>query len=76
MKKLPVVYLEWLDSCTNYGWRNPEEGHLSKIRSIGFLVKEDKHSLTITTSASLNGQAVDQITIPKVVVSKRKKIKI
>ena len=74
-KKLRIEYVEWVDSNSSYGWRYPEDDDLpAKIKSVGILISEEKSCLTMSTSSSEGGRFLDKITIPKVAISKRRKL--
>lgn len=68
------LYLEWVDSCAIKGWNRIEGLDLTetKICSIGYLVYEDKNSVTITTSMSTNNSFMDPLIIPKCSIIKKK----
>jgi hypothetical protein len=72
----PVVYLEWDDSGSYNGWHDPGDGVACKIRSIGTLVRSDKKTITISTSHSHYGHYMDQLTIPRVAITKLRKVKL
>ncbi len=64
--KNPVVYIEWVDSQTNYGWRKEErvDDEVCLIKSVGIQVSKTKTSITISTSKSSFGNFVDKLSIP------------
>ena len=69
---MKAVYLEWLDSIAIFGWQD-ETAHkevMKPIKSIGWIVKEDKNSITISTSLG-HKDYHSPLTIPKVAVVKR-----
>lgn len=80
-----MVKVEWLDSVGRTGWRNrqvilddsPYEDLLHE--SVGFLVHEDEHSITLTHSRSAAKSALDSvddvIRIPKVAITKRREVR-
>ena len=75
-KKPPMIYVEWDDSCVLRGWQSPEGDHtVAKISSVGFLIREEKHALTISTSLSDYGNIMDGLTIPKAHITKRRRVK-
>jgi hypothetical protein len=74
-KKLNVVYLEWYDSCSSTGWEEKGDDSYSKIRTVGILVSENKKCLTVSTSKSIHKHFMDKLTIPKVCITKRKKVR-
>ncbi len=63
------VYVEWLDSSTSTGWRDPDSDHDLGCISLGFLVKECDESVTIAHSVAAIGHVCDQITIPKAAIT-------
>ena len=70
---LKAIYLEWDDSQNIQGWM--EEKDLSEPtlnRTIGWLVKETKDWVFISSSADLDGPTwIDPLAIPKVVIRRR-----
>ncbi len=79
MEKFKVVYLEWIDS-TSHGntWtskKSVEELTPEKIQTIGYLIKETPHHITIVTSLS-EYQYGGDICIPKFAITKRKYINV
>lgn len=71
------VLIEWVDSSSIRGWRHDSEmtdsfAEPAKIQSIGYLLKDTKDFVTITTSVSENGGIMDPLSIPKVAITKRK----
>ena len=73
MSKWPVskrVEVEWIDTAT-YGRWNPVEHHVENstpilCRSIGYLLKADKHVVIIAQSQSEGSEHVaDTIAIPR-----------
>ena len=73
-RKPKIVYVEWEDSCTTYGWLNPQVDETSMIRSVGIEVARTKKSITISTSESQGGRHVDPISIPMGCIRKIKRI--
>lgn len=73
--KSPVVYIEWVDSQITYGWTSKEDDDLpALIKSVGILVSEFKHCVTISTSKSSNEKFTDKLTIPKICIKKYKRL--
>jgi len=72
MKK-KIARVKWLDANSKYGWRDDdEEWELFTIDSVGYVVKETKDFIVLTTSVSQNDHYMDPITIPKkMIVSRR-----
>jgi hypothetical protein len=75
-----AVYLEWDDSCSDSGWTNDEKIKTFLrpwvIKSIGYIVGENKTHIAITTSIGQGGNKMDVLTIPKACISKRRVLKI
>jgi hypothetical protein len=74
--KLPVVYVEWDDSESIYGWRELEKNKPEKIRSVGILANKNNDGVTLSTSKTAYDKYVDQIWIPKSAIRKFRKVKI
>lgn len=73
--KTKVIEVDWIDSSSSPGWDDPTPSHpdTMNVKSIGFLVCEDKE--TITMSAHLvrsKKYCHSPMTIPKVAIIKRK----
>lgn len=80
IRKTRKVYVEWTDSSAIRGWQygrdlTDEYTEPSKICSVGFLIKNTKDFITLSTSVSCNGNVMDPLTIPKVAIIKMKGIK-
>ena len=71
---MKVVRVDWIDAQHPAGeWvsRDALEGPLPVIKSVGFLVHEDKHKVVLAVST--DGNLVSgEMTIPKVCVKRRK----
>lgn len=79
IRKTPKVYVEWIDSYAQHGWRHEDDlGNSqtfdSRIVSIGFLIKDTAEFITISNSVGTGGSINDPLTIPKVAIKKLKKI--
>lgn len=79
--KKPVseaLYLEWVDASAGQGWTNPEElPEPLLMKTLGFIVKEDKHLITITQGVDIRqGAIMGFLIIPKGWIRKRKVIKV
>lgn len=78
--KFPIVYVEWVDSCSSpVSWMPITEvsNHLEKIATVGFLVAESKECITLVRQHGLEDTSAvgGDITIPKAVITKRKVLK-
>lgn len=79
IRKTQKVYIEWVDSYAVNGWQHEnsletDEKFMSRIVSIGFLLKNTKEFVTISSSVSTAGSLMDPLTIPKVAIKKFKKL--
>lgn len=76
MVNYKVIYCEWIDAVAEAGWSKVneiDEVHLCK--TLGYLVRETKLSITVATTIS--GKEVNAIqTIPKAWIKKRKNIRL
>jgi hypothetical protein len=75
-KDLTVVHIEWIDSCSNSGWRNPEEDGISHIHSVGLLVREQPEYVTLSSSKGEYGKYSDMMSIPRSCITRMKKLKV
>ncbi len=69
-----MVEVEWVDSCTNSGWKSREE-HLespgvSQCRTSGYLLRANRQEVRVVQSLNDHGGAVDSIAIPRCAVKK------
>lgn len=72
---LKLIYLEWLDSISNGGWRHETKPESLVMRSCGILVNETKQYITISTSRADVGCYESPLTIPKCAITKRRNVK-
>lgn len=77
---MKAAYIEWLDSHSTHlpgTWHEPEalSNKITVIYSVGFILKESSKSVTLVSSVT-EGQVAGDITIPKVAIIKRKRIKL
>lgn len=69
------IWIKWLDSVgPERYWNHLDDwDHKpSKITTVGWLVHEDKKSVTISSSVSSSGCQGGTLTIPKFAITKRK----
>ena len=73
---MKVEWIQWLDSHRGGGWQSPEDIRRSlTIESLGYLIGEDEHSVTITTSIAIgSGCVIDPLTIPKCSIVERQEV--
>lgn len=76
MKKHHAYIVTWRDSATLPGWQRMalERDEVSIITSVGWIVRETKTALTITTSISDSGSAMDALTIPREAITRKTKL--
>lgn len=70
--------IEWVDSASSRGWNDIDDNAAHSIVSVytaGYIVRQDKHSITVTTSITSIGHVMDSLTIPKVAVVSSKRMK-
>lgn len=73
----PAYIVRWRDSSTLRGWRAVDDDahEVATITSIGWLVRQTPKTVTVTTSISECGNAVDAISIPREAITKMTKLK-
>lgn len=87
MKKGHLELVEWLDSVTSNGWQRDgeKEHHPAPCVSVGWIVQETKKALSLAPNVALlpgtyemdfDDQYGDVTTIPKGMITKRRKIKL
>lgn len=76
MRKHHAFIIKWRDSSTLRGWQHIDGDHsVAEITSIGWVTKETKTAITLTTGISVHGSVCDAITIPREAITKRQKLK-
>lgn len=77
IKKYDAYRVHWDDSCKWNGWRPAQsvEHSVSNIESVGWLIRQDEKSVTLTTSVSSCDSVMDGLTIPRKAITKISKIK-
>ena len=75
-KKHHAYLVTWRDSSTLGGWRLIDDPlhYAVEIWSIGWLVRETKKDIMITTSVSQTGRACDVLAIPREAIVRMKKL--
>jgi len=73
-----VIYIEWKDATGAQGWHDAKaELPLALIHSVGWLIRETKNAVTITTGiAQEDGGYMGMQSIPKAGIIKRRYIKL
>lgn len=72
---MKVIEVDWIDSTGFSGWQPVDRAGYSagEMKSIGFLIHEDKKSITISASMGI-GLCDSPISIPKCAILKRRTI--
>lgn len=67
----------WLDSCSHEGWHDPTGTKYKPVRctTFGHVVHEDDKSITLAASVESKNQVCSAMTIPKVVIVKRVRLR-
>lgn len=74
-----VIFVEWKDASNMPGWISPEDEMppLVHIQSVGWLVKENKEAIWISTGVDYTrGGWTGLIAIPKGWIKKRRYVKV
>ena len=75
-KRFKRVYVLWIDSCSpsDSSWHKASELSLSPLKcdTLGWLVHEDKQSISVASCVMENGALYGVITIPKCSILKRR----
>jgi hypothetical protein len=72
---LQLVYVEWLDSSSYYGWQKRDKISLSVIKTVGWLIEETKQGILLSMSYTSNDNWADQLSIPRSVIQCFRKLK-
>lgn len=81
-KEPKIIMVKWMDASGADGWVRAsklieDDNRLAEIETIGYLVHEDKQSITLTMAKDLsNSNCGAYMCIPKVCITKRKTITI
>ena len=74
-KKVQVVEITWIDSASRHGWTDRNDvDDIALIHSVGFLVRETKDVIVISTSFHEEDFA-DPLSVPKVAIRSRRNLK-
>ena len=75
--KYAIERVTWIDPASDSGWNRISDldGKGVAIETVGYVVKETKASVCIATSVSEFGKALDPITIPKVNIQRRTRLR-
>ena len=73
-----AIYIKWIDSASTEKWMpvDSADGKICLIESIGWLVREHKYTVEITSSwDSASGSILGVLAIPKCAILKRHYLK-
>ena len=73
-----MVYVEWMDSFGRSGWAPLESLRAerpSKVVSVGFVLRENDEAVLIVQSLSDHDNGDNSIVIPKVAITKMRRVK-
>lgn len=78
-KRVPMVYVEFLDHCSKSEWMNAEQVQDFKAATcyaLGFLMGEDENVYKVSCEITEDGDCGDTIAIIKKAVTKFKRLNI
>ena len=72
MRTLPMVCITWQDSCIESDWLHDADAAMcvAEIRSVGWLLKKTRTTITIAQSIDWEGKTGDRLTVPIRVITK------
>ena len=72
-----VDEVEWLDHCSENGWARPDryDHTLSRCRSVGYVVKETKDTVTLLQNQASPNSVADTTTIAKKLIVRRRTLR-
>jgi hypothetical protein len=74
-----MVLVEWRDSCFDEGWKTQKRAlrhSTSNCRTIGFLLKNKRDSVTVVESQSDTGHVDAVMAIPRGCITKITRLKV
>lgn len=78
-KDLPIVEVEWVDSCSHGKWTSREyyeKETVSVCRSVGYLLVKDRIQIQVLQSQDeTSEQVADSISIPRTAVLRVRRLK-
>ena len=73
-----MFLIEWSDSCAEHGWQS--ENDVSNVPAtcwtVGFIVRDGLHGLTVAPTVSNQGLTLDPLTIPKGCIQSIKQLRV
>ena len=77
MREGKIYLIEWNDANVMHGWRLDDiDDNVAKCRTVGIFKSEDDISITLKFGDSGYGTIMETITIPKVCITKIRKLRI
>lgn len=76
MSKYIPYAVTWIDSCSMQGWQKDVDNSTSQIESVGWLVGQTSKVITLASSVSNQGSILDPITIPRVTITRMRRIRL
>lgn len=75
---MKVVYIEWEDSFGGGNWMTKKQANLpvAKCVTVGFVVKETKRKIVISSHECDNGDVHGSMAIPKSCIKSIKELKV
>ncbi len=73
---MKLVMVEWVDSCSQYGWHKPEEydANVIHICSVGMLVREKDDSVSLISGKGIQWDTM--MTIPRACIKRIRTLKV
>ena len=73
-RKLPLVEVEWVDSCADSGWRSVKKERTDnpnlRCSTVGYLFEEHRTYVKIAQSLSAHESVADLVAIPRSAIRK------
>ena len=70
-----IVYIEWWDALSDWGWEDNVKPDIQPVVSVGFVVSEDASAICIAAALS-NEQSNSRLHIPKGWITKMKRVRL
>ncbi len=71
-KRIKLTVVDWLDAAQHVGWHDSaEELSPAEIRSVGYLVYQDKKTIRLAQSVTRDGGVGDVLVIPRAWIVRR-----
>ncbi len=78
MRRRKIVLIEWDDTSVIHGWFSPTDisGGIAHCQSVGFWVKEDEESITISFAVSDQDLVMEKKTIARGCIKSIKEMRV